>query len=58
MDSASFQFVLYGLAVALLSNLSQRPVWRSSVLFLATAVFLAVLAHNPIVLYRWLGFYC
>ena len=29
MDSASFQFVLYGLAAALLSNLSRSRVWRS-----------------------------
>jgi hypothetical protein len=50
MDSASFQFVIYGLAVAILSNLSQRHVWRSSVLFLASVVFLAMLPHNPIVL--------
>ncbi len=50
MDSASFQFVLYGLAVAILSNLSQRPAWRSSVLLLASVVFLALLAHNPTVL--------
>jgi alginate O-acetyltransferase complex protein AlgI len=56
MDSASFQFVLYGLAVAILSNLSRRPAWRSSVLFLASIVFLAILAHNPIVLLPLAGF--
>jgi D-alanyl-lipoteichoic acid acyltransferase DltB (MBOAT superfamily) len=50
MDSASFQFVLYGLAAAILSNLSQRPAWRSGVLFLASVGFVAMLAHSPIVL--------
>jgi hypothetical protein len=32
MDSASFQFVLFGLAAALISNFSRSRVWRSTVL--------------------------
>jgi len=50
MDSASFQFVTFGLAVALISNLSCSRVWRSTVLLLASAAFLCLLAHNPIAL--------
>src|SRR5580698_3882345 len=48
MDTASFQFVLYGLAAALLSNLSRSRVWRSIVLSAASLVFLALLDRNPI----------
>jgi len=56
MDSASFQFVLFGLAVALVSNFSRSPVWRSIVLFVASMVFLGLLAHNPIVFLPLIGF--
>ena len=49
MDTASFQFVLFGLVVALVSNLSRSRAWRSIVLFLASIVFLAMLGRNPIV---------
>jgi D-alanyl-lipoteichoic acid acyltransferase DltB (MBOAT superfamily) len=45
MDSASFQFVLFGLAAAILSNLSPSRVWRSIVLMSASLVFLGLLAH-------------
>jgi alginate O-acetyltransferase complex protein AlgI len=48
MDTASFQFVLYGLAAALLSNLSRSRVWRSIVLSAASLVFLALLDRNPV----------
>ncbi len=48
MDTASFQFVLYGLAAALLSNLSRSRLWRSIVLSAATVVFLALLDRNPL----------
>ena len=56
MDTASFQFVVFGLAVALVSNFSRSRVWRSIVLFVATLIFLAMLAHNPIVFLPLLGF--
>jgi D-alanyl-lipoteichoic acid acyltransferase DltB (MBOAT superfamily) len=56
MDSASFQFVLFGLAAALVSNLSRARVWRSIVLLLASIVFLGLLAHNPIVFLPLAGF--
>ena len=48
MDTASFQFVLYGLAAALLSNLSRSRVWRSIVLSAASLLFLALLDRNPL----------
>jgi len=48
MDSASFQFVLYGLAAAVLSNLSRSRVWRSIVLSAASLLFLALLDRNPV----------
>jgi D-alanyl-lipoteichoic acid acyltransferase DltB (MBOAT superfamily) len=56
MDSASFQFVLFGLAAALLSNLSRSRVWRSIVLFIASVVFLALLTRDPIVFLPLIGF--
>jgi len=56
MDSASFQLVLFGIVVAILSNLSRRSVWRSGVLMLASLVFLAQLAQNPVVFIPLAGF--
>jgi D-alanyl-lipoteichoic acid acyltransferase DltB (MBOAT superfamily) len=56
MDTASFQFVLFGLAAAILSNLSPSRVWRSIVLLLASVVFIGLLAHNAIVLLPLSGF--
>jgi len=56
MDSASFQFVLFGLVVAAFSNFSQSRVWRSAVLFVASMVFLLLLAHDPRVLTAVAGF--
>jgi D-alanyl-lipoteichoic acid acyltransferase DltB (MBOAT superfamily) len=51
MDSASFEFVLFGVAVALVSNISSSRVWRSTVLLVASIVFLALLAnHLPVFL--------
>jgi D-alanyl-lipoteichoic acid acyltransferase DltB (MBOAT superfamily) len=56
MDTASFQFVLFGLAVAIVSNFSRSRAWRSAVLLLASIVFLGFLAHNPIVFLPLFGF--
>jgi alginate O-acetyltransferase complex protein AlgI len=56
MDTASVQFVVFGLIVALVSNLRCARVWRSAVLLLASIVFLALLAHNPIVFLPLVGF--
>jgi alginate O-acetyltransferase complex protein AlgI len=56
MDTASFQFVAFGLAVAIVSNLSRSRVWRSVVLLVASLVFLGFLAHDPFVLLPLAGF--
>jgi D-alanyl-lipoteichoic acid acyltransferase DltB (MBOAT superfamily) len=56
MDSASFQFVLFGLAVAIVSNLSRSRVWRSTVLLLASLVFLGLLSQNPLAFIPLAGF--
>lgn len=56
MDSASFQFVGFGLAVALISNFSRSRVWRSFVLLLATLIFLGLVAQKPITLLPLAGF--
>jgi D-alanyl-lipoteichoic acid acyltransferase DltB (MBOAT superfamily) len=44
MDSASFEFILFGLVVAILANLNQSPRWRSAVLLVASIVFLGLLS--------------
>ena len=56
MDSASFQFVLFGLAAAIVSNFSRSRVWRSIVLFVVSIVFLGLLSHSPIAFLPLLGF--
>jgi D-alanyl-lipoteichoic acid acyltransferase DltB (MBOAT superfamily) len=56
MDAASFQFVLFGLVAALMSNCSRSWIWRSTVLSGASAVFIILLAHNLIALLPLIGF--
>ena len=56
MDSASFQFVLFGLVAALVSNFSRSRVWRSIVLMLASVVFIGLLARDPFVVLPLIGF--
>lgn len=56
MDSASIQFVLFGLAAALLSNFSRARAWRSTVLMLASLIFLVRLAPGAIALLPLAGF--
>lgn len=56
MDSASFQFVFFGLAAAIVSNFSRAPVWRSIVLFVASIVFLALLVQTPLAFLPMAGF--
>jgi alginate O-acetyltransferase complex protein AlgI len=63
MDSASFQFVLFGLTAAAISNFSRSSVWRSIVLFVTSIVFLGLLAHNltaflPLLGFLLLGYAC
>jgi alginate O-acetyltransferase complex protein AlgI len=56
MDAASLKFLLFGLAIALLSNLSKSPVWRSAILLVMSIVFIGLIAHSPIVLIPLAGF--
>jgi D-alanyl-lipoteichoic acid acyltransferase DltB (MBOAT superfamily) len=56
MDSASFQFLGFGLAVVLISNFSRSHVWRSSILMLASVIFLGLLAGTTIALIPLIGF--
>jgi len=56
MDSASVQFVCFGLMVAALSNAGKSPVWRSLVLMLASASFIVMLAKNLLALLPLAGF--
>jgi alginate O-acetyltransferase complex protein AlgI len=56
MDSASFQFVLFGLIAAIVSNFSRSRVWRSVVLMLASLVFVAMLLQRPVMILPLVGF--
>lgn len=56
MDSASLQFVAFGLIVAIISNLNRSRAWRSFVLMAASVAFLGFIAHNPIVWVPLAGF--
>jgi alginate O-acetyltransferase complex protein AlgI len=46
LDSASIEFVFFGLAVAILSNFSCSRIWRSNVLLVASIVFVALLTKD------------
>jgi len=50
VDTASLQFILFGLAVAAVSSLHRSPDWRLAVLLISSAAFISILAHNPLVL--------
>jgi len=56
LDSASVQFVLFGLATALISNFSRSRRWRSLILFIASIVFLAFLSHSLLAFLPLAGF--
>jgi alginate O-acetyltransferase complex protein AlgI len=56
MDSASVQFVAFGLAAVILSNLNRSRTWRSLVLLVASLLFLGLLAGSLTVLLPLLGF--
>jgi D-alanyl-lipoteichoic acid acyltransferase DltB (MBOAT superfamily) len=56
MDSASLQFVLFGLAVAIISNISRSYISRSVVLLSASLVFLGMLSHNAMMFAPLAGF--
>jgi D-alanyl-lipoteichoic acid acyltransferase DltB (MBOAT superfamily) len=56
MDTASLQFVLFGLIAAAFSSLSRSNVWRSVVIMLGSLIFLAMLAKSVVVLIPLAGF--
>ena len=56
METASVQFVFFGLAVALVSNFSRSRAWRSAVLLLASLVFIGLVERDPIALLPLSGF--
>ena len=56
MDTASPQFLLFGLLAAIVSNLNRSPVWRSIVLMTASVIFLGLLDHHPIAFVPLIGF--
>lgn len=56
MDTASFRFLTFGLAVALVSNFSRSRVWRSIVLMLASLIFIFLLAPNVTAMLPLAGF--
>ena len=56
MDSASFTFIFFGLAVAVVINLNRSRVWRSMVLSAASLYFLYALEKNPLAYVPLLGF--
>lgn len=62
MDSASIEFVFFGLAVAILSNLGSSRIWRSSVLLVASIAFVALLTKDatsivPLAAFLLLGYF-
>ncbi len=56
MDTASIQFVLYGLLAAVISNLNPSRAWRTAVLFGTSIVFLCLLSHNVTSFLPLIGF--
>jgi alginate O-acetyltransferase complex protein AlgI len=50
VDTASFQFVLFGLAVAAISNLSRSSGWTMAVLLVASLIFIGLLTPDPLLL--------
>jgi alginate O-acetyltransferase complex protein AlgI len=50
VDAASFQFILFGVVVAAISNLHRSPAWRLAVLLSSSLAFIGMLAPNPLVL--------
>ena len=48
LDTGSIQFVLFGLAVALVLNLTRSYRWRSTVLLIASLIFIGLLAQDAL----------
>jgi alginate O-acetyltransferase complex protein AlgI len=58
MDSASFQFVAFGLIAAGLSNCSPSRLWRSTVLLAVSITFIILLAGSVWTLVPLVAFLC
>jgi alginate O-acetyltransferase complex protein AlgI len=63
LDTASIQFLIFGLVSALISNFNRSPTWRSSVLMGASLIFVVVLAGKlvaliPLSLFLALSYAC
>jgi D-alanyl-lipoteichoic acid acyltransferase DltB (MBOAT superfamily) len=56
MDTAAFPLVLFGLAAAVLSNFRSSHIWRSTILLLASVVFLGILDNQPLEFLPLAGF--
>lgn len=56
MSTASFQFVLFGLMAALVSNLCRSRIWRNLVLAASSMAFLFLLVQRPQALAPLVGF--
>jgi D-alanyl-lipoteichoic acid acyltransferase DltB (MBOAT superfamily) len=61
LDTASIQFVIFGCAAVVLSNLNSSRGWRSAVLFLASITYLGLLEHSlaaylPLAAFLLLGY--
>ena len=56
MGSASIEFIAFGLAIALLSNLRPSRAWRSFILFLASILLLWILSPGIVALLPLIGF--
>jgi alginate O-acetyltransferase complex protein AlgI len=56
VDTASLQFIAFGLLVAAISNLGRSHAWRSTVLFVSSVGFLSLLAPNSLLFLPLAGF--
>ena len=63
MDSASLRFIIFGLGVAVIANLSRSNQWRSAVLLVSSILFVGMLASSamdvaPLAGFLALGYCC
>ena len=63
LETASIQFVFFGLAAALVSSFTRSRLWRSAVLLLTSLLFIGLVERNPLELlplaaFLGLGYAC
>src|SRR5438105_2366028 len=56
MTGTSPRFLLFAIAVVVLFNLSGRPAWKRSILLVASAIFVALLASQATALIPLIAF--